>query len=105
MGQLTRVLGIPSDYQFAAEHWRPVTRAQALAINPYYTTQLAEAAYLYTCDCLDAGGRCTAHDVRPSVCRGYPWYGMISRDLRWADPDCGYLVDWVYEVAVRRPES
>ncbi|HZP42676.1 MAG TPA: hypothetical protein VFD84_14355, partial [Candidatus Binatia bacterium] len=33
---LTRVLGIPSDHQFAAEHWRPLTREAAMAANPFY---------------------------------------------------------------------
>src|SRR6266576_2914882 len=40
MAALTRVLGIPSDHIFAAEHWRPLTREEATALNPFYTSRL-----------------------------------------------------------------
>src|SRR5436190_1374195 len=73
MAALTRVLGIPSDHIFAAEHWRPLTRAEATALNPFYTSRLPADAHLYTCDRLGADGRCTVYEERPPVCRGYPW--------------------------------
>jgi Fe-S-cluster containining protein len=75
MAALTRVLGIPSDHQFAAEHWRPLTRDEAMRRNPFYTSRLPADAPLYACDRLGDDGRCTAYDERPLVCRGYPWYG------------------------------
>jgi Fe-S-cluster containining protein len=90
MATLTRVLGIPSDHAFAAEHWRPLTRAEAMARNPFYTSRLAPGAHLYTCDRLGADGRCTAYEERPLVCRGYPWYGEAPRELPLPDPECGY---------------
>jgi Fe-S-cluster containining protein len=90
---LTRVLGIPSDHQFAAEHWRPLTRDEAMQLNAFYTSRLAPEAHLYSCDRLGADGRCTAYEERPIVCRGYPWYEQPPRDTALADPDCGYRVD------------
>src|SRR5438876_10000071 len=93
MAALTRVLGIPSDHIFAAEHWRPLTRAEATALNPFYTSRLPADAHLYTCDRLGADGRCTAYEERPLVCRRYPWYDQPPRDMALADAECGYLVD------------
>lgn len=90
---ITRVLGIPSDHIFAAEHWQPLTRAEAMQRNPYYTSRLPEGAHLYMCDRLAADGRCMAYEDRPLVCRGYPWYGEAPRPMALADPDCGYHVD------------
>jgi Fe-S-cluster containining protein len=90
---LTRVLGIPSDHVFAAEHWRPLTRAEAMERNPFYTSRLPPDAHLYSCDRLGADGRCLAYEDRPLVCRGYPWYDQPPRAMALADPECGYLVD------------
>ena len=93
MAALTRVLGIPSDHVFAAEHWRPLTREEAMRLNPFYTARLAPDAHLYSCDRLGADGRCTVYEERPLVCRGYPWYDRPARDMPLADPDCGYAID------------
>lgn len=93
IAQLTRVLGIPSDMQFAAEHWRPLTRAEAMSRNPFYTRQLPPDAHLYTCDQLGEDGKCRAYESRPMVCRGYPWYGGTPVAIPLADPDCGYKAE------------
>jgi Fe-S-cluster containining protein len=90
---LTRVLGIPSDYQFAAEHWHPLTREEAMGRNPFYTSRLSADAHLYWCDRLADDGRCTAYEERPLVCRGYPWYGEAPSPMVLADERCGYGVD------------
>ncbi len=90
---ITRVLGIPSDHVFAAEHWRPLSRDEAMQRNPFYTMRLPQDAHLYTCDQLSDEGRCMAYDQRPLVCRGYPWYDQAPRAMALADPDCGYRVD------------
>lgn len=90
---LTRVLGIPSDHRFVAEHWRPLTRAEAMERNAFYTSRLPAGAHLYTCDRLGADGRCLAYDERPLVCRGYPWYDQAPRRVPLADAECGYAVD------------
>jgi len=101
---LTAVLGIPSDHQFAAEHWHPLTRAEAMQRNPLYTSRLAPDAHLYRCDMLSEDNLCQAHGTRPLVCRGYPWYGHEPREMELADPDCGYYEDMIMEYVVRRPE-
>ena len=93
MAALTRVLGIPSDHQFVAEHWRPLARAEAMQRNPFYTSRVAPTAHLYTCDRLGVDGLCMAHDERPLVCRGYPWYDLPPRAMPLADAECGYLPD------------
>jgi Fe-S-cluster containining protein len=98
---VTRVLGLPSDHIFAAEHWHPLTREEAMRRNPFYTSRLPADAHLYWCDRLGADGRCTAYDERPLVCRGYPWYGELPRQMELADPDCSYFVDIVDEHVIR----
>src|SRR3989442_8973538 len=56
MAALTRVLGIPSDHIFAAEHWNPLTREEAMRLNPFYTSRVRADAHLYTCDRLGVRG-------------------------------------------------
>jgi Fe-S-cluster containining protein len=93
MAALTRVLGIPSDHVFAAEHWRPITREEAMRLNPFYASRLSPEAHLYSCDKVGGDGRCTVYEERPLVCRGYPWYGQPAKALKLADPDCSYKAD------------
>jgi Fe-S-cluster containining protein len=90
---LTSVLGIPSDMQFAAQHWHALTRDEAMQRNPFYVSRLPEDAHLYWCDQLGPDGLCMSHETRPLVCRGYPWYGEAPRHMALADPDCGYKQD------------
>jgi Fe-S-cluster containining protein len=87
------VLGIPSDAVFAAAHWHPLTRAEAMRRNPFYVSQLRPGAHLYYCDQLGDDGRCLAYEERPLVCRGYPWYGQPPRAMALPHPDCGYAMD------------
>ena len=101
---VTKVLGIPSDMIFAAEHWHPLTRAEAMQRNPFYVNRLAPDAHLYWCDQLGPDGSCMSHATRPLVCRGYPWYEQPVRDMALADPECGYSYDVVNEYVIQRPE-
>jgi Fe-S-cluster containining protein len=101
---VTKVLGIPSDMIFAAEHWHLLTREEALQRNPFYTLRLPADAHLYWCDQLGGDGRCMSHATRPLVCRGYPWYDQPVRDMVLADQDCGYFYDIANEYVIRRPE-
>ncbi len=96
------VLGIPSDHVFAAEHWHPLTREEAMRRNPFYVTHLPASAHLYWCDQLSADGRCMAYEERPLVCRGYPWYGQPVRDMPLPDAKCGYVHDQVMDFVIRR---
>ena len=90
MAALTSVLGIPSDHTFARQHWRPLTREEAMAANPFYVARLPATKHFYACDMLAENGSCSAHETRPLVCRGYPWYGEPPTDMPLADPECGY---------------
>jgi Fe-S-cluster containining protein len=87
------VLGIPSDAVFAAAHWHPLTREEAMRRNLFYVSQLRPEAHLYYCDQLGEDGRCMAYEERPLVCRGYPWYGQAPRAMPLPHADCGYGVD------------
>jgi len=93
MAAVTSVLGIPSDMVFAAAHWHPLTRDEALRRNPFYVSRLAADAHFYACDQIGADGRCQAYEERPLVCRGYPWYDQPVRTMPLPDPDCGYKED------------
>jgi Fe-S-cluster containining protein len=104
MAAITRVLGIPSDFQFAAEHWHPLSRVEAMERNRFYTSQLPEDASLYWCDQLGSDGRCQAYETRPFVCRGYPWYGQPPREMPLADARCGYGYDVVRTTVIERPD-
>jgi Fe-S-cluster containining protein len=104
LGALTAVFGIPSDHTFAAAHWRPLTRAEALAINPFYVSRLPATKHFYACDQLGADGRCLAHATRPLVCRGYPWYDQPVREMPLADPLCGYAYEQVRDYVIRRED-
>jgi Fe-S-cluster containining protein len=104
MAAITKLLGIPSDFQFAAEHWHPLTRDEGLARNPFYVSQLAPETHLYRCDQLGDDGKCQAYDLRPFVCRGYPWYDQPPRDMPLADAHCGFAYDVVRTTVIERPE-
>lgn len=99
---VTKVLGIPSDHQFAAEHWQPLSREEALQRNPFYVARLKQGAHFYACDQIGDDGLCMAYESRPLVCRGYPWYDGAVTPMPLPDPDCGYLQDQVSEVFTRR---
>ncbi len=104
MAAITSVLGIPSDMPFAAEHWHPLSRAEAMERNPFYVMRLPPAAHLYSCDRLGDDGRCLAYEERPLVCRGYPWYDQPVREMELPDANCGYHYDEVMEFVIRRPD-
>jgi Fe-S-cluster containining protein len=70
---------------FAARHWHPTGAVDA------------DGRHAYACDAFDRTSRlCTAHDARPPICRGYPWYGGPPS---WSEPAlpprCSYRDDLV----------
>lgn len=101
---VTSVLGIPSDHVFAAAHWHPLTRDEAMHRNPFYTNSLPAGVHLYRCDQLGDDGRCMAYAERPLVCRGYPWYGEPPLRMPLPDQHCSYCVDIVEAFGIFRPE-
>jgi Fe-S-cluster containining protein len=51
-----------TDLPFISRHWHP-------------TGETRDGMHAYRCDFFDGESRlCTAHDRRPPICRGYPWY-------------------------------
>lgn len=83
-------------WDFAVEHW---TKLGSEGAEVYYR-----------CDAFDPETRlCTAHDDRPPICSGYPWYGRTREVLTvldvvriWRFPSCEFYADLPPEV---RPEG
>jgi Fe-S-cluster containining protein len=90
------------DYLFLDEHWHPITEDEAFLRNPmlrmqkeYGLVNRKDLSY-YSCDMYDAKSHlCMAHDKRPTVCSGYPYYGREapSEYFTWYSPTCGYIAD------------
>jgi Fe-S-cluster containining protein len=65
-GELDRV----ANAEFLLAHWRPAAEDAALPMPRF------------TCDAFDPTTRlCTAHESRPPICSGYPWYGRAPREV------------------------
>lgn len=51
-------------------------------------------SHFYRCDWYDPDTReCKAHDQRPPICSGYPWYGDAPDSTKAIPPQCGFLTD------------
>ena len=93
-----------TDAKFIRENWIPLSRAQALEINPRLVLEIDQKAqgkfYYYSCTKLDPlTNLCTVRDSRPPVCSNYPWYDRdpVGENI-WYSLDCGYVNDheeWV----------
>lgn len=83
-----------ADGRFAREHWRPVGQS------------MLTGHVLVECDRFDPDTKlCTAHEDRPPICRGFPFYGrppnlaalgsgqVLDRDHGRTDLGCSYLLD------------
>lgn len=69
---------------FIREHWQ----VRESGVDPWGKTQ-----WLSVCDQFDPATRLyTAHDERPPICSGYPWYGK-ARDKNPLDPGCTFNAD------------
>lgn len=67
--------------EFILEHWHG-----GVANGPGRTKRWA-------CDAFDPVSRlCTAHEDRPPVCSGFPWYGRDPYDLNLS-PRCSFRED------------
>lgn len=85
----------PGDWLFFLEHWHPLGRQQAAAINPRLREGLRQRDHFYTCDQFDAvTNLCRAHERRPETCRGFPWYGRPpNATALGSHPHCSYWAD------------
>ena len=84
------------DGPFASKHWHRIAKPTARARNPLLVSnQTAKHAKYYTCDQYDSETHeCLAHETKPPVCRGFPWYGQSPnpRAISFL-PTCSYWVD------------
>ena len=66
-------------------------RRPSLAIDPSWN----RGVFFYECRHYDSALRqCRDYENRPSICRGFPWYGKEPiADTLEALPDCGYRED------------
>lgn len=67
-------------------------------VRDYWVSQLEEpredGSDRWTCLAFDTETRlCTAHDSRPPVCSGYPWYGQEPKKDTWLHPRCSFQAD------------
>lgn len=92
-----------SDHAWAQEHFHEITKEEAYKRNPLHEyvaenrPDVYEGVHFYECDALDKKTkRCTAHDKRPRVCRGYPHYNsgtQIKAGFIPYSTTCDYLHD------------
>ncbi len=84
-----------ADLAFAAAHWSFTGATDDVA------------GYAYSCDRFDPVTRlCTAHEQRPPVCRGYPWYDAAPTPLRQLPARCAFREDLrVADAAGRIPAA
>ena len=82
---------------FLLKNWSPVTTEEAQRMNPvigkYDLTDYG--GNFYRCAQFDTGTKeCMAHNDRPNVCSGFPWYGGAPRvGPLWQYPECSYRDD------------
>jgi Fe-S-cluster containining protein len=68
---------------FLTSHWTPIPE------------DAGKAMPRFQCSAFDPATRlCTAHDSRPPICSGYPWYGSDERPTRrlWSHR-CSFWAD------------
>lgn len=93
----------PATVPFVLKHWRRISQAEARRRLPRMNGP--KGTYYYECDMFDPEENlCTAHDTRPDVCRGFPWYGgnpeIVSlqpfpRCTFWEDVSVGERPEYV----------
>lgn len=71
------------DYEFLMKNWKRISKSVANSINPSLVKlELVseKKSFYYSCEKFNSTTRtCEAHEERPSVCRGFPWYnGLIE---------------------------
>jgi Fe-S-cluster containining protein len=73
---------------FAREHW------QVIGERVNRNDDSGRTEYLIECDQFDKATRlCTAHDSRPPICSGYPWYSADPNVNLVLDPTCSFQAD------------
>lgn len=84
------------DGDFMRENFVPMTQEEAFRINPNLADPLSiEKKYYYSCKQYDKTTKlCGAHENRPQVCSGFPWYGnSINNQSLLMHKECSYWLD------------
>lgn len=74
-----------------------ISRTEALRRRPAIALGATSGQFFYACRHYDRETRrCLDYDNRPSICRGFPWYGKepTAAALEYL-PECGYREDLV----------
>lgn len=102
-------------YQEWIEYWRDGGDADIADADPtvrFIATHMSETDpddtghRVFVCSFFDQTTReCTAHELRPPMCSGFPWYGEAptERRIQWLYPRCSYALD--VPAAERRPDA
>lgn len=75
------------DSKFMFENFVPVDAETARSINPHIIIESEELLngteqYFYTCKQYDKENKlCMAHEQRPHVCSGFPWYNKPIHNI------------------------
>lgn len=67
--------------QWIRDNWEEISTWEALSINPYLGSNWDISTQFYKCKNLTDKG-CGIYEVRPNICRGYPWYNDSITELK-----------------------
>jgi len=82
------------DFSFAHRNFIEISRKQALKINPYLSAWNQKAQYFYICkQFCHVTKKCIVHEIRPDVCREFPWYGRKPEKQPLYSKDCSFQKD------------
>ena len=84
----------PQDWGFAHRNFIEISKERALKINPYLSNWKQKAQYFYICkQFCHVTKKCMVHEIRPGVCRGFPWYGRKPKQEPLYSKDCSFQKD------------
>lgn len=99
-----------SPTEFVREHWTVEWVEDKGPRDSRGSQPWGQVGYVVTCDAYDpVHKRCTAHEDRPDVCRGYPWYdnhptrGALPDRKQLVDPDTGAVTPYGCSYALDAP--
>ena len=87
-----------TDCQFISEHWEQISLEEVFTLRPddEFKELFGKDMYKvnwWRCKWFDqVDKKCKIHEIRPSVCRGFPSYHneMVPPDFPWYTQSCGY---------------
>jgi len=81
--------------EFILKHWHRISRKEACRRHPMIRGKDWRNVYFYTCDAWDKKTRrCKVYELRPEVCRGFPFYGRKPNNSEWLEiMGCAYATN------------